>query len=98
MLAPDSRTVAVDLLRPPPGFELDVAVLTTYSLDLETVLALPLAVLAQAEHGVEALLEDPLMLIRDGNAFGISRNSVPKLLNERDLLVTGDSIELGGYF
>ena len=42
MLSPDSRTVAFDLLRPPSGYTLDLAVLTTYTLDLEALLdALP---------------------------------------------------------
>lgn len=63
MLAPDVRVVAMDLLRPPPGAKLDHAILTTYSLDLETLLALPLAVLAHADQGVETLLEDPLLLL-----------------------------------
>ena len=63
MLAPDVRVVAIDLLRPPPGYHLDQALLTTYSLDLETLLALPLAVLAHADQGVDALLADPLLLV-----------------------------------
>ncbi|MEZ4399366.1 MAG: phospholipase D family protein [Kofleriaceae bacterium] len=63
MLSPDSRTVAVELLRPPPGQQLDLAVLTTYSLDLEALLALPLAVLAHADGGVDELLQDPLRLL-----------------------------------
>lgn len=63
MLAPDSRRVAIDLLRPPAGYRLDHAVLTTYSLDLEALLALPLAVIAHAEGGVDELLDDPLLLI-----------------------------------
>ncbi len=63
MLAPDIRVVAIDLLRPPPGYHLDQALLTTYSLDLETLLALPLAALAHADQGVDALLADPLLLV-----------------------------------
>ncbi len=63
MLAPDVRVVAMDLLRPPPGYHLDQAILTTYSLDLETLLAIPLAVLAHADQGVDALLADPLLLV-----------------------------------
>jgi len=63
MLSPDARTVAVDLLRPPTGYRLDKAVLTTYSLDLEALLALPLAVLAHADGGMEELLSDPLLLL-----------------------------------
>lgn len=63
MLAPDTRSVAIDLLRPPAGYHLDQALLTTYSLDLETLLALPLAVLAHADGGLDELLADPLLLL-----------------------------------
>ena len=62
MLSPDTRTVAFDLLRPPPGHRLDLAVLTTYTLDLEALLALPLGVLAHTDGGVEDMLTDPLLL------------------------------------
>lgn len=63
MLSPDTRSVAIDLLRPPPGHRLDQAVLTTYSLDLEALLALPLAVSAHADGGLDELLADPLLLL-----------------------------------
>ena len=64
MLSTDARAIAMDLLRPPPGYRLDRAVLTTYSLDLEALLALPLAVLAHADSSINELLEDPLLLIQ----------------------------------
>ncbi len=64
MLATDARQVATDILRPPPGYRLDRAVITTYSLDLEVLLALPLAVLAQSDEGVDTLLEQPLLLLQ----------------------------------
>ena len=60
MLSPDSRTVAFDLLRPPAGYDLDFALLTTYTLDLEALLALPLGLVARADNGLEDLLADPL--------------------------------------
>lgn len=63
MLSPEARTVAMDLLKPPPGRRLDRAVLTTFSLDLETMLALPLAVLAQVDGGLEEILDQPLLLL-----------------------------------
>jgi len=63
MLAPDTRTVAMDVLRAPKGYRLDQVVLTTYSLDLDVLLALPLAVLAQSDRGVDELLEDPLLVL-----------------------------------
>ena len=63
MLSPDSRTVAFDLLRPPAGHELDFALLTTYTLDLEALLALPLSLIARSDNGLEDLLADPLLLL-----------------------------------
>lgn len=63
MLSPEARTVAVEFLRPPRGHRLDSAVLTTYTMDLEALLALPLGVLAQADAGLEGLLSDPLLLL-----------------------------------
>ena len=43
MLAPDSRELLLDALRPPSGHSLDHAVATTFTLDLETALMVPLA-------------------------------------------------------
>ena len=43
MLAPDDRALLLDGLRPPPGFRLERAVGTTFTLDLETALTIPLA-------------------------------------------------------
>lgn len=63
MLSPDSRTVAFDLLSPPAGHELDFALLTTYTLDLEALLALPLSLVARSDNGLEDLLADPLLLL-----------------------------------
>ena len=62
MLHPDSRTIAFELIRPPTGYRLDFAVLTTYTLDLEALLVLPLSLLAHPDGGLEELLADPLRL------------------------------------
>ena len=43
VLAPDSRALLLDALRPPAGHSLDRAVATTFTLDLETALTVPLA-------------------------------------------------------
>ena len=43
MLAPDARAVLIDQLRPPPGYKLDYAVATTFTLDLAAALVPPLA-------------------------------------------------------
>lgn len=42
MLAPESRALLTDALRPPEGCRLDAAVATTYSLDLNAMLLAPL--------------------------------------------------------
>ena len=63
MLSPDVRAVAMDLLRPPSQYQLELAVLTTYTLDLDALLALPLAVLSQPDKSVEDLMKHPLHLI-----------------------------------
>jgi hypothetical protein len=51
VLAPDHRSVLLDLLRPPPEFSLDVAVVTTFTLDLEAALVAPLAFAAFDTEG-----------------------------------------------
>lgn len=43
MLAPDSRVLLIDQLTPPPGFQLDAAVATTFTLDLTATLLPALA-------------------------------------------------------
>ena len=43
MLPPNQRELYLSALRPPPGFQLDRAIGTTYSLDLLTLLSLPLS-------------------------------------------------------
>lgn len=63
MLSPDTRQVATEILRAPPGYSLERTLLTTYSLDLEVLLALPLAVLGQSDRGVEELLDNPPLLL-----------------------------------
>lgn len=43
MLAPDTRTLLLDALRPPIGFQLEHAIATTFTLDLNSALMVPLA-------------------------------------------------------
>ena len=62
MLRPDSRRTALEMIRAPAGYRLDFAVLTTCTLDLEALLALPLSTLAHPDGGLEELLAEPLRL------------------------------------
>lgn len=43
MLAPDTRSLYVEAIRPPIGYKFDEAIATTYSLDLTTLLTVPLS-------------------------------------------------------
>ena len=53
VLEPDDRHTLLEALRPPPGFRLDFAVGTTYSLDLHALLAAPLAFALLEAQGAE---------------------------------------------
>jgi len=64
MLHTDHRTLYADLLRPPSGFDLDVALGTTFSLDLETLLLVPLQLLSLDREEHETLFEDPFALLQ----------------------------------
>ncbi|NCD18061.1 MAG: hypothetical protein EOL91_12285, partial [Actinobacteria bacterium] len=61
-LAPESRTLLTDALRPPAGFRLDVAVATTYSVDLVALLLAPLS-FAVHEHATDLETADPIAVL-----------------------------------
>ena len=64
MLEPGRRCLFLDTLRPPPGYEFDLAVGTTFTLNLHALLAVPLAfTFSQAEDGEGQIAEDPLALL-----------------------------------
>ena len=51
MLKPEDRELLVDAIRPDPGYELDHALITTYTLSLDALLAIPLALTFHAWSG-----------------------------------------------
>lgn len=64
MLDPRNRQLLRDALRPPGGFELDRAVMTSFSVDLMTVLTVPLAfTFFQMKDQPGPLTADPLALL-----------------------------------
>lgn len=64
MLAPEDRHLLTDALRPPDGHAVDVAVATTYTLDLQSVLLAPLAMAAYDQtRSVESDGSTPLALL-----------------------------------
>jgi hypothetical protein len=71
MLRPDERQHLLELLRPPTGCALDVAVGTTYSLDLISALLLPLSfAFFDWEHDDGELVADPLALLEALRRYG----------------------------
>jgi hypothetical protein len=70
MLAPNQRELYLSALRPPPGFQLDRAIGTTYSLDLVTLLSLPLSfALLDMTDREGKLLRDPVALLHALRAY-----------------------------
>ena len=64
MLEPDNRRLLMDTLGPPPRYEFDRAVATTFTLDLTALLAVPLAfTFDRAEDEDGLLATDPLALL-----------------------------------
>lgn len=62
-LHPDARNLYGASLRPPPGSVFDAGVATTFSLDLETSLAVPVALALFSSENTEELLKSPLALL-----------------------------------
>lgn len=65
MLEPDDRVVLTSQLRPPVGYRLEAAVATTFTLDLEAALALPLAFASHELQGTK----DPIAMIEAIRSF-----------------------------
>ena len=64
MLGPDVRHLLTDALKPPAGTALDVAVATTYSLDLNSLLLAPLMLAAHDAANVDGThTPDPIALL-----------------------------------
>lgn len=71
MLKPDERQHLMELLRPPLGCTLDLAVGTTFSLDLISALMLPLSfAFFDWEHANGELVADPLALLEALRRYG----------------------------
>ena len=61
-LSPDTRVLLTDALRPPPGYRVDAAIATTYTLDLVALLLAPLS-FALHEHEGDPDSVDPVALL-----------------------------------
>lgn len=62
-LDPENRTLYGEILRAPSGYEVDMALATTYSLDFETALVIPATMAFQAAENRAQVLDTPLALL-----------------------------------
>jgi hypothetical protein len=63
MLDPNSRSLLVDSLRPPPGYMFALGIAMTYTLDLTTLLSIPLHLALFAAGNRNAMLQDGVALL-----------------------------------
>lgn len=111
MLEPQSRTLLLDALKPPPGYQLDYAIGTTFTLDLVALLAAPLSfALLDRIDADGKLTGDPVALLealrRNADRFAVfcqaGRISVPRpgrlLLSFLERNVFAVSAPQGGVF
>lgn len=63
MLDPNSRSLLVNSLRPPPGYIFSGGLATTYSLDLTTLLSVPLNLALRSSDDRNAMLQDGVALL-----------------------------------
>ena len=62
-LDPETRVLYGDSLQPPPGYVFDAAIATTFSLDFETALAVPVSLALFATENRDDILSNPLALL-----------------------------------
>lgn len=63
MLDPNHRSLLVNSLRPPPGYIFSSGLATTYSLDLTTLLSVPLHLALRSSEDRNAMLQDGVALL-----------------------------------
>ena len=70
MLAPEIRSLLTDGLRPPDGTRLDLAVATTFSLDLNAMLLAPLSFALFDSSRSDPVAADPIRLLEAVRRYG----------------------------
>src|SRR3546814_4547651 len=61
---PENRELYTALMRAPDGYRFDHAVATTYSLDFETALAIPITIVFRDAENRDEMLRSPLALLQ----------------------------------
>jgi len=62
ILSPNNRSLYTEALTPPAGYSLDTAVAATFSMDLNTLLSVPLQLVLQSTEDRDELMKDPITL------------------------------------
>ncbi len=62
-LDPENRALYGEILRAPSGYEIDIALATTYTLDFETALVIPATLALHAAENRQQTLDTPLALL-----------------------------------
>ena len=76
MLAPEDRTLISASIRPDPGFQLDHAFITTFTMELAAMLAVPVALSFQEWEEESQGDERGLATQRSGGRGGNGRGSI----------------------
>ena len=62
MLSPNNRALYTEALTPPGGYLLDTAIAATFSMNLNTLLSVPLQLVMQSTEDRDELMKDPITL------------------------------------
>ncbi len=112
MLEPNSRRLLLDSLQPPPTFQLDIAVGTTYTLDLMALLAAPVAFAFTnwQDRDGRPLLEplallkairqnaDRMLLFCQAGRIQVPSNYQNLMIDLEDSIVEANAIQSSGAF
>ncbi|MGM0560024.1 MAG: phospholipase D family protein [Pseudomonadota bacterium] len=109
-LSPHDRSLYTENLRPPPGYLFDSAIATTYTLDLETLLTIPVSLSlfavedAQDESNPLALLEgiertaERIVVFTEAGNIKAKENAFPRLCSLMETMVVEVLAPAGGAF
>ncbi len=108
---PENRELYTSLVRSPDGYRFDHAVATTYSLDFETALAIPIAIVFRDAENRDDMLRSPLALLQsvermagrmaiycDRGRIKEARPSAARLMALYERTITEVSAPEGGAF
>jgi len=90
MLPPDGRAVLIELLRPPPGAELVRGVATTFTLDMTSALAAPLAFASHRLGGAK----DPVAIMQ---AINMASDHLDIFCQAGQMIVPSGASDLMGF-